>query len=620
MPLNLPPAFSVRDFNGGYNSDKNFATLADNQSNNAKNVEITTTGGVRSKPGYRRMLNTVLNQSGIGPTGFFGTSASGQTILGHFQLIKSGEDQDVKKHLVAAGPALYDYTSQTAAILAAGLNSSNFWSFTQIQDPRSASDDIVVAVNGVDNVKIWNGTDSSAGNLSAVTNTTGVMPAKFVISLKNRLYFLNIKDDTDVDSNVKVLISGFSTTGAPRPQEIADSFFVGGSDNLGEITGATVLHDQLIIFKRNATFKFAPGSGNIVDTSNLIQLGEQVGCIAPKSIAVAGNFVIFLSDIGVWAFDGNQFQYIGAALEEDFVNSNKKFLEKSVGVYYRKKNQYWLAIPSASSTKNDTIYVYDLDRNIWYPPWDGYNLTVLSTFKEYDDEQKIICGDRFGYLHKLDTGFADGVTGNFTGFIESVTASGQMLVIQTNSASFPTAGDGIGGTIVKIIEGQGAGKQYTVIGSSSTNTLRLSEDQNASGLNTTSRYVIGGIDSYYQTKDFDFGNADLDKKFRKVLVRTTQEGNHDLSINYILDFKSLIRVPSATISLVTDGTVFGTAAFGSQSIYGGSNQILGEVSMRATPQQTLTGKNFALRFGTKRPFQPWEVNGFDIITAQAGRR
>lgn len=610
MPLILPKSISVNNFNGGYNSNGNQNTLGDSQTNDAENVEILTNGAIAERRGYRRMFNQHL---GIDST----SATAGSIIRGHSQIIKSGELIPLRKEVVAAGGTLYDYNSQTASVIATNLDSANFWFFTQIQDPRSASNDVLIGVNGEDEPKVWDGVESSAVNLSDLTSATGVLPAKFVQSLKNRIYLLNVKDNADVDSNVKVLVSAFSDQGAPRPQRFEQNFFVGGSDKQGEITGATVLHDQLIIFKRNSTYKFTPGSGRIIDTAQLVQMDEQVGCIAPGTVAVAGNVAIFLGELGVFTFDGNNFQYLSNNIEPDLLDTNRKFIQNSQGVYYRKKNQYWLAVPSSGAEHPDTIFVYDLTKGIWFPPYTGLNSTRLSVKKDVRDEQFVVAGDQYGFLFKHDIGFSDGVTATFTGTITGITGSNSIIV--DDAANFPTDGDGIGGAKVRITAGTGQGKEFTVIATSATNTLRIAPEESAIGLDSSSEYVLGAIVSHYRTKDFDFGVSDTDKKYRKITTRVAQKGDHNLNVQYLVDFNPLNVGPTATISLLKDSAIWGTSTYDTAR-FGKTNQLTREISLRAIPGQSLTGKNFAVRFSNNQPFQPWEVSGFDIQLKEIGRR
>ena len=60
MGLKLPRAITINNFNGGYVTDKTFATLADNETSDAQDIEITKEGGIRKRFGYRRMLSNAL--------------------------------------------------------------------------------------------------------------------------------------------------------------------------------------------------------------------------------------------------------------------------------------------------------------------------------------------------------------------------------------------------------------------------------------------------------------------------------------------------------------------------------------------------------------------------------
>lgn len=410
MALFLPPAFSLKNFAGGYNSNADFNTLQDNQTNDAKNIEISRVGSMLKRNGYARRLNTAINGSSLKEI----NGLEGVPITGHYQLIKSGNETELMSEVVGAGANLWNYTSATASTILTGLKnrSDAYWYFTQIQSPEpdaSGTDDVVVGVNGFDNPVIWNGVDDSATYLSDVSGASGVAVGKFIVSLYNRLYIANINDTSDVDSNVKVIISGFDTDGVPTPHVFPPElfFYVGGSDPFGEVTGLAVLGGDLIIFKRRATYKFTPGSGRLIDTSSLVQMDQNIGCVAPGSIATVGNSVVFLSEYGVYAFNGNNFQYIGGPIEQDLNNVNFNRKQTSRGIYHKAKAQYWLSVSSESSGFNDVVFVYDLTRQIWYPPYRNMKANVLSNFRA-GNQEKILAGDHQGYLYELDKGTADG--------------------------------------------------------------------------------------------------------------------------------------------------------------------------------------------------------------------
>ena len=250
MGLFFPAALSLNSLTGGYNSNADFNSLEDNQTNSARNVELTRVNTIRKRNGYVRRLRTALTKNGLREQTF----EKGERVKGYYQLIKQNKTTDVKAEVVAAGPNLYSYSSATASIIMTGLSDKEHpWFFEQIMAPDDGSDDVVVGVNGQDMPVIWNGTDNSASFLQDVPGSSGVVSGKFIASLFGRLYIANINDKSDVDASSKVVLSHFDVNGVPTPHVFPEElfFYVGGSDRYGPITGMASLNGELIIFKQS---------------------------------------------------------------------------------------------------------------------------------------------------------------------------------------------------------------------------------------------------------------------------------------------------------------------------------------------------------------------------------
>lgn len=610
MPLTSAPAVTIGNLIGGYNANLNYTNMQDNMTNDARNVYITVYGSIKERPGYIRRLNTRLRNASSADV-----FANGTPITGHFQLVKLGNSSTtVKAEVVASGESLYKYTATSASkILSITDQSETFWQFAQIQDPRSASNDVVVMANGLDKIHIWDGTEISAVLLSAVTSATQVPTAKFITSLQNRLYALNIVDTADVDSKVKVAVTEFSKeTGAPRPQRFTNSFYVGGSDKFGEITGHAIINDQLVIFKRNATYKFIPGSGRLIDTAGLVQMDEAVGCIAPESVATVGNIVVFLSEIGIYAFDGGNFVKISHQLDKDFINLDRSLLKYAKGYYHKEANQYWI---SMQDQDNEYItFVYDLDKKIWFPPYEGFKPYYMSSYRDDTDTSKLLFGDPNGYLYTADVGTADGRALGYTGVFDGVAGA----IYTDSSATFDTSADGLAGLTVRFITGDPKNDKWrTIIANDATSITTDTAFDFTPG--TANTYVIAGINSYYRTKDYAFGSPDIDKLFRRVTIRGGQLGNVETKMNYIVDFKSFNRAGTATFNLIGDGMTYDYSNWDA-AYWDGTDQVIKRVNLRPLNTQALTGKFLALRFLNQQFNQPWEIFGFDIQMKHAGRR
>ncbi len=603
--LSLPPAVSINRFEGGYKSFANYAELLDTETADAANTVYTPGGNIDQRNGSVRLYNSRLFSSG--------DTATGRPITGHYYFEKLGAGTNF--HVVCAGNSVFNYTSSTATVIRTGLtdNSNTFWNFIQIQDPRSASDDIMIGTNGVDPIQVWNGS-ATAIALSSFTSATQVPICKYVLNHKDRVYAINIVDATDADAPAKVARTGFGTDGNGDPHRFTESFYVGGSSKGGEIRGAKVLHDQIVFYTKGGIWKFNPASG----TLDLQQVQESVGLFAPLSLVDAGDFHIFLSERGVYGFDGNNLVHLSEKVDIDlFQNANLSQLQYAKAVFDQTNSQYKLYFPSSGSSRNDVALVYDIRPKMkcWQPPVTGRRVNYISTFTNSSGMRKIIYGDYMGYLYEDDTGNNDGLS---TGYNGTVTASSYTSVTDT-CATFSTAGNGLAGHVLRIYEGTGEG-QERLIESNTSDTLSLESGTNWTVVpDTTSKYTIGGINAYWRSRDYDFGGHDITKLFRHVHVRTKEEGNFNLTMHYIIDFRNLAAATKKDLLLYANGFVWGIGVWG-QVRWGGLPVIRKKVSLRGTPNQPLQGTHFAVRFSNPRANETFRITGYDIELKAIGKR
>jgi hypothetical protein len=606
VALHFPPSISIEKFVGGYKAASDYTDLADTETNSAENCLYSPSADLEKRRGSLKIYNRALTASGA-------SSTSTEPITGHYFFAKLGSTSTY--NVVAAGDSVFNYNSSTAnAILTAQSdNSETFWSFIQIQSPTNAGDDIVVMANGVNPISIWNGT-GTASYLSAVAASAQVPIGKYLATNKNRVYVANITNTSDVDAPVQVRISGFGTDGAPDPHIMNDSFYCGGSSKLGPITGISALNDQIIIFTKRSTWKFSPGSGNILDTSTLQQIEESYGLLAPFSMINTGSFILGLSERGVFIFDGNNFQHISQKVDVDILEkSNYSRLQFAKASFNRRLNHYILYFPQSESVRNDRALTFDLRLNIWQPPVSQRQVCYFSTFDDSNNVQRPIFGNYEGMLFADDTGDNEGIANGYNGLIDSATSN----TITANTANFTTAGDGLRGIPIYVRSGPGEG-QLRYIRSNTTAVLTLDAAFTTPLTSGTSAFTLGGINAFWKSKDYDFGGHDIRKMFRHIRVRAREEGNYNLIMHYIIDFKARSRWTERAVSLRGPGFTWGASRWGSDR-WGNLPSQETKVSLRATADQSLQGQHMAVRFENSRADEVFRINGFDVELKPIGK-
>lgn len=604
MALQLPPAVSISKFTGGYKANSNYTDLMDSETNDAANTVYGTTMDISQRNGSLRLYNYNL----------FSTSdtATGRPITGHYFFKKLGTTTSY--HVACAGDSIYNYTSSTANAIRVGMtdNSNTFWNFIQVQDPRTPSDDLVMMTNGSNPIQVWTGS-ATAVALSSFTSATQVPVCNYLLNHKERIYAISIVDATDADASVRVYRTGFGVDGNADPHRFTENFYVGGSSKDGPIQNAGVLNDQIVFYKRNSIWKFNPSSGDVGD---LYQLQDSIGLIAPYSLANCGDFHMFLSDRGVYAFDGNNLILVSDKIDNEFIiNSNQSQLQYAKAVFDFQRSQYILYFPTTGSTRNDRAIVYDTrpSMKFWQPPITGRRVSYISTFLDSNSKRRVLYGDYRGFLFEDDTGSNDGLSTGFNGTVSSATIN----TMTDTTASFPTTGQGLSGMLLKIIDGTGVEQERTIASNTAT-TLTL-ESSFSAVPDTTSLYTIAAIDSYWRSKDYDFGAADITKLFRHISARVKEVGNITLNMHYIVNFKSLAAATLAQILQYVNGFAWGLGTWDS-SRWGGVDVIRKKISLVSTASQSTSGTHLALRFSNRRANETFKMSGYDMEIKALGKR
>lgn len=605
MSLILNPSISVNGFRGGYRPSVNYASLNQADTPDAANVFYTAEEDIEKRHGSERLYNRPLFSSSA--------TSTGRPITGHYFFQKAGTTSSF--NIVAAGDSLFNFTSATANAIATALsdNSNTFFSFIQVQDPRSAADDIMLAANGVNAIQAWNGS-ATAVLLSSFTSATQVPIARFLLHHKERVYAARITDTTDADAAVRVYRTGFGTDGVADPHRFTENFYVGGSDKDGPIEGAKTLGDAIFFYKRNSIWRFSPSVG---DTNDLVKLIEGNGLLAPHSLVDVGGMHIFLSEKGVMAFDGAQIQHLSQEIDRELLlNTNLSQLQYSKAVFDRQRSQYILYAPSSGSDRNNTGFVYDLRPKIlsWQPPITGRRVSFASSLIGQDNMPHIIYGDYLGFLYQeSETARNDGPSTGYNG----TATSGSINTLTDSASSFSVTGAGLSGFVLRIIDGTGLGQERVI--SSNTAEVITVETQWNTAPDATSVYAIGAVDAHFRTPDYHFIGHDISKLFRRMILRTREEGNVPLVVYYIVDFNDLTNATRADLNLYVDGFIWGISRW-DRARWGGRPNIRSRISFRSTNAQSMIGTHLALYFYNGRANETFRIRGFDIELYQAGKR
>ena len=180
--------------------------------------------------------------------------------------------------------------------------------------------------------------------------------------------------------------------------------------------------DKLVVFNRNS-IHIVVGNAELSGFQSQL-LTDEVGLIARNSAIQVGNQIIFLSDNGVYGLSfvdlynlrGNEVP-LSESIQKTIDSINKAHVDKASAVYF--DNKYYLAVPTGTSTFNNTLLVYNFLNKSW-ESIDNVNNVDLSgnTFQSFEFTKLLVAGkgskrgvyvtNTDGGIHKLEV-FADGI-------------------------------------------------------------------------------------------------------------------------------------------------------------------------------------------------------------------
>jgi len=168
--------------------------------------------------------------------------------------------------------------------------------------------------------------------------------------------------------------------------------------------------DKLVVFNRNSIHLIS--NSLLLKQAKSTLITDEVGCLARKTIIQVANNLIFLSDNGVYGVDFQDLYNlrgrdlpISATIQATIENINKDHAENAVAVYF--DNRYFIALPTGSSTTNNTLLIYNFINKNWESvdsindsAWDFTHLTVAGK----GQDRGVYAINKTGGVHKIEGG------------------------------------------------------------------------------------------------------------------------------------------------------------------------------------------------------------------------
>jgi hypothetical protein len=288
-------------------------------------------------------------------------------------LHRAYQSDGTPRHLFAAGTVLHGVTEATGALtsIKTGLSANaTHYRFVTVND-------ITYYVNGFDGYRKLTGSGFTTDAQVNADNAT-------IICEHKGLIFLADKNDPN-----KVRYSNF----ADYEVFTSTDFIYVPSPKTGDpVTAMASVNGALMIWTRNKKFILYG------DDNATFQLAEapataRHGTYTQETIAVDSNFAYFLSEDGVYRFNGTTDELISRDIYEDIKQLDNK--EKCITVL--NQGRLHLYYPSAGSAVNDSSIVFNTNfASVESFDTDTY---VSRAFNAYnDDDQLIVASSLVGQL------------------------------------------------------------------------------------------------------------------------------------------------------------------------------------------------------------------------------
>lgn len=180
---------------------------------------------------------------------------------------------------------------------------------------------------------------------------------------KNHMFFLN---NLTLNTTVYENSIGWSAMGDPDTHDTTnDKIDIPGN---GRVITAVDQGNVLVIFKERSVV-YLSGWGDsdwriTASASNVANLSEQVGCIAPRGATRVGNEVWFVDDEGTIRriyqtdFDAYRSDHVSTKLKTTLGGINKGQLAKAIA--WTNNDHVYFAFPNGSDTYNSIVIAFDI--------------------------------------------------------------------------------------------------------------------------------------------------------------------------------------------------------------------------------------------------------------------
>lgn len=367
--------WTTKDFSYGLVDSIEDNLLPESAAQDCRNFFCDKIGKLSVRKGQARLNSSVL--AGGAPSGLYSYyDAAG-----------------ARKIVTVSGDSLYAWSPETGfQLIKSGLTVGAKMMFETC--PTDDGLTTLVGFNGVDNPIKWLGSGSA---LDLEGFPFPAMPSErfqYPVYHKDQLFIR-------CATNSSWVYFSAITDAQSYPADQVIQVKPGDGD---EVSAMVPFIGQLTIFKKRSIHSL---TGDDIDNFRLDEINGRVGCVGPRAACVEGSKLYFISDEGLFEFNGMTAKNISdAAIPGLWSRINKAYLSNAVAFPW--KGKIWFSVPYGNSTVNNMIIVCnpvgELD-TFW--PMTGINASVLEVFNDGTSVKLYSADSLTGHINQQDVGTDD---------------------------------------------------------------------------------------------------------------------------------------------------------------------------------------------------------------------
>lgn len=242
--------------------------------------------------------------------------------------------------------------------------------------------------------------------------------------------------DGSVLSTNDALPNGFFSSKIQESEAVPTVNFFRVSSKSARLQRVIALRDSLIIIKEDGVYRM---TGDSVTTFTITALDNTIFCLAPESVAVLNNQIIFLSNQGFVLVTESSVEIISRRIEDVItpILGNSALASETNATTYESSRLYLCSTLEPDTNTASTVYAYNIITNAWTTWTNTFDHGIVGP----NDRLYLLESDNIIRRERKDQTRIDYTNQNYSVTINSVSADLLSANVTLPGGVIPEAGD-----------------------------------------------------------------------------------------------------------------------------------------------------------------------------------